>query len=269
MQGQGTFKVKAVKEGDKLRFVFEPGTIPVEGQLIVSMPHVSKTQPNVQQFDPSTLAGGEIASHGGVAIPMRDGATATIEVPGAAKTTFTLYGVEMWRATVVGAETDDTRPFIQNPKLTTPSKQLPIAMRFKWNLVADFVVSKGGSYLRGEVFSANVDQEFQFRHEDLYDCRLVPCAGADQPDVLVGQPLPGAVGGNSVRLKWPTYFPSACVVCYPKKTYLANIPYRQTFGTKEFTETISREELPLKDGAAVQGGVPDWMQYTITVKKLD
>lgn len=272
MQGKGAFRVDAVREGNKLRFCFEHGAIPVEGTLIVSMPHVSKTEPTVQQFDPNTLAGGDLESKAGVTIEMRDGATATIEVPGAAKTTFTLYGVEVWRVSVAGVETDNTRPFIQNPKLTGPAKELPIAMRFQWNLVGDIVLTgKGGNraYLRGEVFSASVEDQFQFENWDLYECRLVACPGADLPDVLVGQPLPGAVSGAAVRLKWPTYFPAECVVCIPKKSYLGKIPYRQTFGTKEFTETISREQLPLVDGAVVKGAVQDWMQYTITMTRLD
>ncbi len=272
MTGRGSFHVKGIKEGKNLRFWFERGNIPVEGTLTVNLPPVSETKPYVAAFDPHTIAPGGPELESGVTIELRDGATGAIEVPGVGKTTFTLYGVELWRVSVVGEETDRGQPFIQNDKLRNDSKQLPIAVQFKWKLIGEFtVIGKGSnrSFLNGQVFSALIDPVLLFEHDDLYKCQQEECSDVKNPDDLVSQTIGGSVSGNAVRLKWPEFFPVECIWCRPQKLYLGGLPYRATFGTKEFMERISREELPLADGNALNGGIQDWMKYTITLKKLN
>ena len=208
----------------------------------------------------------------GVTIELRDGATAAIEVPGVGKTTFTLYGVELWRVSVAGEETDKLRPNIQNEKLRNESKELPIAVKFKWKLVGEIAIIGSGSnrsYLNGQVFSIDVQPILIFNYDDLYRCESTECMDWTKEEALVGKSIGGTVTGNSVRLKWPDFFPLECIRCTPRKSYLGRIRYQQDFGTKEFTGAISREELPLVNGKVVRGGVLDWMQYTITLRKLD
>jgi hypothetical protein len=272
MKGRGSFLVRGIKEGKNLRFWFERGNIPAEGTLTVNMPHMSETKPNVVTFDPSTIAPGGPELERGVTIELRDGATGAIEVPGFGKTTFTLRGVELWRVNVIGEETDNVQPNIQNKKLRNESKELPIAMQFKWKLIGEFtVVGKGAnrSFLNGQVFSALIDPVLLFEHHDLYRCESEVCSEEKNPDDLVGESIGGSVSGNSVHLKWPAFFPVECLLCRPQYLYLGGLPYHAKFGTKEFMEKISREELPLVDGSTVNGGILDWMKYTITLKKLD
>lgn len=272
MKGQGTFVVKGVKEGKNLRFWFEQGNIPVKGTLTVSMPHISKTEPYETTFDPHNLAPGDPLPGNGVMIELRDGAAAAIDVPGAGKTTFSLYGVEIWRVSVVGEETDSLRPNIQNPKLTNESKELSVAVQFRWNLTGEFTVTgRSGSrrYLNGHIFSATVNPVLQFEHWDLYNCESIECVDERNPDDLEGKPIDGTVTGNSVRLRWPEFFSVECIRCIPIKTYLGRAAYRQEFSAKEFMDVISREELPLVDGNVVKGGILDWMRYTIILRKID
>jgi hypothetical protein len=272
MTGQGAFVVNGVKEGKNLRFWFERGNIPVKGTLTVSMPHISKTEPFETTFDPHTIAPGGPQLESGVTIELRDGATGAITVPGVGKTTFTLNGVELWRVSVVGEETDRGQPYIQNDKLRNDSKELPIAVQFKWKLIGEFtVIGKGSnrSYLNGQVFSALIDPLLLFDHGDLYLCVSEECNEYRNPDELVGQTIGGSVSGNKVRLKWPEFFPVECLLCRPQKLYLGGIPYHAKFGIKEFMERISMEDLPLTDGNVVNGSVQDWMRYTITLKKLN
>jgi len=272
MKGEGSFEVKGVKEGKNLRFWFEHGRIPVRGTLTVNIPPTSKTEPHVQTFDPHTLAPGGPELERGVTIELRDGATATIEVPGVGKTTFTLHGIELWRVSIVGEETDKYQPNIQNEKLRNESKELPIAVKFDWKLVGEFTVIGSGSnrsYLNGQVFSIDVQPILIFDHDDLYRCESTECMDWTKEGALVGKSIGGTVTGNSVRLKWPDFFPVECLRCTPRKSYLGRIRYQQNFGTKEFTGAISREELPLVNGKVVRGGVSDWMQYSITLRKLD
>jgi hypothetical protein len=184
LRGQGNFVAKGEKEGKNLRFWFEHRNIPMKGTLTISMPHISKREPYETTFDPHSLAPGDPLPRNGVMIELRDGATAAIDVPGAGKTDFSLYGVETWRVSVVGEETDNSRPYIQNPKLTNESKELPIAIRFQWNLVGEFTVAgrRGRRrYLNGQIFSATVVPVLQFKQGDLYRCEQYECTDRKNP----------------------------------------------------------------------------------------
>jgi hypothetical protein len=86
---------------------------------------------------------------------------------------------------------------------------------------------------------------------------------------LEGASINGKATGNSVRLKWPEFFPVECIMCIPIKKYLGRAEYRQEFGTKEFMEAISREELSLVDRNVVEREIQDWMRFTITLRKID
>jgi hypothetical protein len=236
------------------------------------MPHISQNKPYVSTFDPHTLAPGGPESESGVTIELRDGATGAIDIPGLGKTTFTLYGVEQWRVTVAGTETDKLQPFIKNDKLRNESKELPIAVRFEWKLVGEFsVIGRGTnrSFMDGSVFLATLNEALQFKYKELYDCRQEECNDRREIADLVGQSLGGSVSGNSVRIKWPQFFAVYCIWCRPLQLYLGGLPYRAKFEAREFMDRISREDLPLTDGRVVNGGEQDWMKYKITLKKLN
>jgi len=272
LKGQGSFVVNGVKEGKNLRFWFERSNIPVKGTLTISMPHMSETKPYVTTFDPYSIAPGGPELERGVTMELRDGATGAIDIPGAGKTTFTLRGVELWRVSVVGEETDRDQPFIQNKKLRNTSKELPIAVQFKWKLVGEFtVIGKGAnrSFFDGQIFLASVDNVLLFKYDELYSCDSEDCKESKNPEDLVGQSIGGAITGNVLRVKWPEFFPVECILCRPLQLYLGGLPYRAKFGTIEFMDKISREELPLTDGKVVRGGIQDWMKYAITLKKLN
>jgi hypothetical protein len=272
LRGRGSFNVKGIKEGKNLRFWFERGNIPIEGTLTVSLPNMSQKKPYVSTFDPHTLAPGGPELERGVTIELRDGAIGSIDIAGMGKTTFTLYGVELWRVSVVGTEADKVQPNIQNKKLRNESKELPIAMQFEWKLAGEFsVIGRGSnrSFIDGSVFLATLNEALQFKYGELYDCKQEACN--DQRDIadLVGLSLEGSVSGNTVRIKWPEFFAVYCISCRPLQLYLGGLPYRAKFEAREFIDRISREDLPLADGRVVNGGVQDWLKYTITLRKLN
>ena len=269
VKGEGTFTVRGVKKGKNLRFWIEPGSIPLKGTITTTTPLGTEKAPYETTFDPSCFAVGKLETNSGVVIELRDGANREINHQNTGKTEFFLYGVEFWRVSVAGEETDDLHPSIKNPRL---DRKLPIAVTFKWNLAAEFTVAgKGGNrrYLDGNVFSVNVVPVFEFEYWNLYTCRMLDyCSGRDEPEVLLGKPISGKVAGGSVHLKWPEFFPLECVLCTPAKSYLGKVPYRERFGTKEFLYTVSKKALPLVSGNVVRGGIKDWMRFTVTLKRL-
>ncbi|MBD3412850.1 MAG: hypothetical protein GF421_00265 [Candidatus Aminicenantes bacterium] len=270
VKGQGTFIVKGVKKGKNLRFWIEHGHIPLKGTITTSTPIGTEKKLYENTFDPASLAIGKLETQSGVVIELRDGASTEIIHQNRGKTFFTLYGVEFWRVNVVGQETDVLHPPIENPRL---DRKLPIAMTFKWDLVGELTIAgKGGNrrYLNGNVFSAKVVPVFEFEHWDLYKCEMLDyCSGRKDPDVLLGESIPGNVTGGSVHLTWPGFFPVECVLCTPAKSYLGKVPYREKFGTIEFLSAVSKKALPLINGKVVRGGIQDWMRFTVTLTKID
>lgn len=268
VKGRGQFKVKGVREGKNLRFWFERGSIPLKGTVITSTPLGTERSPYESTFDPAGFAVGKPGAKNGVVIELREGASAEVVHQNSGKTTFTLCGIEVWRVSVTGEEMDNRRPYIRNKRL---EQELPIAVTFQWKLIGEFTIAGKGrnrKYLEGSIFSAAINPVYKFNHWNIYKCEFRDCPGRKNPDDLIGQPINGSVSGGSVQLKWPKFISAACVWCAPTKSYLGKIPYRQEFGTGEFTYKISQKMLPLVNGKVVRGGIHDWMRFTITLKKI-
>ncbi len=281
LKGEGQFEVVGETEGKFLRFYFKHGNIPCKGEIIVNAPAPMGTQkePYEDNFDPHVLAPGV---QPGAKIELKDGATGTFNfgpesyVGGTQtaswKTDFTLDGAELWRVAVEGEEIDTTQSPIKNSKLKNKSKELPIAMQYKWKLVGEFsIIGKGSArqYYEGQVFSANIEPVMQFEHGDLYRVEEIKREDKWDPDDLIGQAIGGKVNGNAVQLKWPEFNTLERYVCIPRMTYLGKVPHRPNFESKEFIGYISREKLPLVDGQVVTGSQSNWLKYKITLKKLD
>ncbi len=281
LKGEGPLEVVGETEGKYLKFYFKHRNIPCKGEIIVNYPAPMGTQkePYEDSLDPHVIAPGE---NPGAKIELKDGATATFGfgpqsyVGGRQsvswKTDFTLDGAELWRVAVEGEEIDTTQSPIRNSKLKNASKELPIAMQYKWKLIAEFsVIGKGSSrqYYEGEVFSANIDPVIQFEHWDLYRVEKMQRDDDWDQDDLIGQPIGGKVNGSTVQLKWPEFNALERFVCIPRMTYLGKVPHRPNFESKEFIGYISREELPLVDGQVVTGSQSNWLKYKITLTKID
>jgi hypothetical protein len=281
LKGEGPLDVVGETEGKFLRFYFKHRNIPCKGEIIVNAPAPVGTQkePYEDNFDPHVLAPGE---QPGAKIELKDGATGTFSfgpqsyVGGRQNvswtTDFTLDGAELWRVAVEGEEIDTTQSPIRNSKLKNESKELPIAMRYKWRLVGEFaLIGKGSArqYYEGQIFSANIDPVMQFEHWDLYRVEKMQRDDDWDQDDLIGQPIGGKVSGDTVQLKWPVFDAPERFVCIPKMTYLGKVPHRPNFESKEFIGYISREKLPLVDGHVVSGSQSDWLKYKITLTKLD
>jgi hypothetical protein len=280
LKGEGTFEVVGKTEGKYLRFYFKHKNIPCKGEIVVTAPAPMGTQkePYEDNFDPHVIAPGE---QPGAKIELKDGATGTFNFGPKSyaggkqnvswKTDFTLDGVELWRVAIEGEEIDTTQSPIKNSKLQNKSKELPIAMQYKWKLVGDFsVIGKGSArqYYEGQISSADIIPLIQFKHVDLYRIEKLARENEWNPDDLVGLSIGGKVTGNTVQLKWPEFNAPEYYVCIPAKSYLGNVPYRPIFESKEFVGYISKEKLPLVNGQVINGGMSDWLKYKITLTKL-
>lgn len=281
LKGEGNLEVVGKTEGKYLKFYFEHNDIPCKGEIVVNAPAPMGTvkEPYEDQFDPHVIAPGQ---EPGAKIELKDGATGTFRfgpesyVGGRQNvswnTDFTLDGAEMWRVSVKGEEIDRTQSPIKNKRLKNESKELPIAMKYEWELAGEFtVIGKGSArqYYDGYVFSAVINPVFQFEHWDLYRIEKMQRADDWDQNDLVSQPIAGKVSGNSVQLRWPEFDAPEHYVCIPNKSYLGKVPYRPVFESKEFIGYISMEKLPLVDGQVVTGGMSDWLKYTIKLIKLD
>ena len=281
LKGEGPLEVVGETEGKYLKFYFKHRDIPCKGEIIVNYPAPMGTQkePFESSLDPHVIAPGKDP---GAKIELKDGATATFAfgpqgyVGGRQtfswKTDFTLDGAELWRVAVEGEETDTTQSPIRNKKLQNKSKELPIAMQYKWRLVGEFaLIGKGSArqYYEGQVFSANIDPVIQFEHWDLYRVEKVQRDDDWDQDDLIGQSIGGKVSGNTVQLEWPVIDAPERYVCIPTKSYLGKVPHRPKFESREFIGYISREKLPLVDGQVLTGSQSNWLKYRITLTKLD
>jgi len=268
VKGQGDFVLKGERKGKNLRFWIEPGSILLKGTLITSSPLGTEKKPYENTFDPSCFAIGKPESNTGVLIELRDGALTEVKHQGQGKTTFSLHGVETWRIGITGEEIDNIRPHIENSRL---DQDLPVSVKFKWNLVGEFtVIGKSGNrrYLEGTIFSAKVVPVLQFEHWDLYRCDFTISQNKKDPEDLIGKSIGGKVTGNSVRLQWDYFDYTECVLCTPAKSYLKKGMYRQDFVSREFMNALSKEELPLVDGKVINRRIRDWLRFSITLKKI-
>lgn len=283
---EANFKVTAAVKAGKLEFWFESKPIELKGTISVLAPAPAGTitEPYTLDFNPASVAPGPPAV---TAIEMKDGAVKTVDyskfptvspvMSGAM--VFTLNEVEEWRVLVTGKEIDMLQPPITNKALKPPNTKLSVMVGFEWNLAGVFYIVGGKSspsYYEGSVFSASYQASIYFDFQDLYRCFFLPggkqaeemsAIGERRLTELDGRPIAGQVKSGSVKLTWPEYFPEECVRCKPIKTFLGKAFYTKTFGTKEFLYKISGEALPLKDGTAVNGGIPDWMSYKIVLHR--
>jgi hypothetical protein len=280
LKGQGPLNVVGETEGKHLKFYFKHQEIVCKGEIVVTAPAPMGTfkEPYEDSFDPHVLAPGQ---EPGAKIELKDGATGQFRYGPQSfaggkqnvtwKTDFTLDGAEMWRIVVEGEETDTTQSPIRNKRLKNESKELPIAMQYKWKLIGEFaLIGKGSSrqFYEGQIFSANIDTVIQFDHWDLYRVEKMQRDDDWDQEDLTGQPIGGKVNGNTVQLKWPEFDALERYVCIPNKSYLGKVPHRPNFESKEFIGYISGEKLPLVDGQVVTGGHSDWLKYKITLTKL-
>jgi hypothetical protein len=280
LKGEGPLEVVGETEGKFLRFYFKHGSIPCKGEITVNAPAPMGTykEPYEDSFDPHVLAPGE---QPGMKIELKDGATGTFsfgpESYGGGvqiiswKTDFTLDGAELWRVGIEGEEIDTTQLPIKNSKLQSKNKELPVAVKYKWQLIGEFTILRKGSarqYYEGQVFSVEIDHDILFDQLDLYRWAKTPCKATWTKEDFAGQPIDGEVSGNYVRLKWPEFHPRECYSLIPRKSYLGQLRFRREFDSAEFIGYISREELPLVDGQVITGGMSDWLKYKITLTKL-
>lgn len=281
LKGEGSFALVGETEGKFLRFYFEHGDIPCKGELIVTAPAPMGTQkePYEDRFDPHVLAPGE---QPGVKIELKDGATETFtygpeDYAGGSQTAswttiFGLDGAELWRIEVEGEEIDTTEPPIKNSKIQSKNKELPVALKYKWELVGEFtLLGKGNArkYYYGSVSSARITHEMLFDQDDLYRWARTPCKETWQQGDLVGQAIGGKLSGDFVRLKWPDFHPKECYSFIPQKSYLGQQRFPRVFNSGEFMGYCSSLDLFLLDGQVSTGAVSDWMKYKISLKKLD
>ena len=187
---------------------------------------------------------------------------------------------ENWLVNVEGWEIDKMRPPITYKAMSQPEKKLPIQVTFDWKLQGKFrlvKIKKSKTYESGTITQAALTPTIVFNSPDLYRCYIASSKGEKTPYKILSLldcVLEGKLSGNFVQLTWPPYPSEAYVICTPQKTYLGKVPYQQQFGSEDFMFMLSRERLPLKDGAIVTGGLrgatelKDWLQYKITLKKI-
>ncbi|MBD3413196.1 MAG: hypothetical protein GF421_02040 [Candidatus Aminicenantes bacterium] len=280
LKGKGDIQVKGKKNGNYMNFWFEHGNIPCKGIITINYPPPMGTekQDYVDDFDPHTLAPGTAP---GWEIELKDGAEKVVDYGAmplnpspqefSGQTTFRLYGIESWRVGIKGEEIDTLQPFIDNPRLKATTGELPISMKFTWNLIVEFTtLGKGASrtYNDGFIFYSILDHALVFEHEDLYRCTEKNCGGSQDKD-LTGEKLNGKASGNTVQLQWPKYTPIKCVTCAPRLLgKLGETVYDRKFKSSEFLFSLSSEKLPLEDGKVINRSKGNWMKYKITITKI-
>jgi len=282
LKGQGDLIVKGNKKGRYLNFWFEHEKIPCKGTITIHYPPPMGTEKKeyIDDFDPHTLAPGEAP---GWEIELKDGAEKIVDYSSmpvktapqniSGKTTFHLDGIENWRVSVKGEETDTIQAPIDNPRLKATTGELPINMKFTWNLIAEFsTLGKGASrtYYDGYVFSSILEHFLIFEYDDLYKCSEKECKGTQDLDIdFTGEKINGKISGNNVQLKWPNHVPLTCVTCVPLSIgKLGEKVYERTFKSSEFLLSLSSEKIPLEDGKVINRSKGDWMKYKITLIKL-
>ena len=283
LKGQGSIQAKAKKKGSYLNFWFEHGEIPCKGIMTLTYPPPigTKKEEFVQNFDPHTLAQRSYDdSFTYFDIELKDGAEKVVDYSSmpqtpqafSGKTTFYLAGIETWRISITGEEIDNLQPYIDNPFLKETLGKLPIAMKFNWNLVAEFsTLGKGASrsYYDGNIYSFDLDPGIIFQHNDLYRCTQEECEDSPNKD-FNGERINGNVSGNTVQLQWPQYVPLRCAVCVPLSIgKLGEKVYERTFKSSEFLPSLCLEKIPLQHGKVINRTKGDFLKYKITLIKVE
>ena len=183
--------------------------------------------------------------------------------------------MEKWQVNVEGWETDNLRPPIKFKAPNKPEIEIPISVTVDWKLQATFDLAKTKNsriFKGGGIAQAAVTPKILMDRPDLCTCSLTNCPGKTGPpdaSKLASCPFTyGEVKGNNVQLTWPEFSTETCVFCVPYRSYSGKVSYKHEFGGKNFMFWLSRELLPLKDGAIVTGRLPTWMDYKITLKKI-
>lgn len=179
---------------------------------------------------------------------------------------------EEWLMSVDGQETD-TNPEAIGSTIAPASLQLP-TVTFNWNLGAKIRVRKRKGVRTLEdtmVTRFDLAPKLIFDPNLPYRCDFTPCQGGnsyDQAPKYVGLLITGRLQGDSVGVTWPGLASQACVQLIKKGGSGANLPLRFSYGSKDFTEKVSHELLPLKDGASKTGNMGKALTYKVTLKKL-
>jgi hypothetical protein len=182
---------------------------------------------------------------------------------------------EDWLMSVEGKETDGHGQSLGSPLNSTPTGFQPPSVAFDWGLGAKLRVRKRkGVRTVQEAILTRFDlvPSLILDPQSTYRCDLVPCQGDnayDKAKNLVGLAIAGKIQGQAVSVQWP-YFPArACVMLTPKGSSGNKVVLRREYGSKEFTDQVGRESLPLRDGASKTGSLGKWLTYRITLKKVD
>jgi hypothetical protein len=182
---------------------------------------------------------------------------------------------EEWLVTVRGRERSPVPVSVEYEERDKSPQVLMLDVEFDWQLEGRFVLTRRKgvrSYSEGVITAFIQTPRLLVEPSDVFRCQLAPaCEGrnvTEEMGRLASLFLLGQLQGQSVKLAWPDCPSLACVLCTPLKSWAGKTAQRKKFGTSEFIKRVSGESIPLKDGAVRTGGIPDWLTYQITVRKL-
>lgn len=194
--------------------------------------------------------------------------TVKVEVDFAAEET------EDWLLSVEGQETDANGQDLGSPLAADTLKSQPPAVAFDWGLGAKLRARKRKGIRTLEAATiTKFDQapKLVFDPQSPYTCGFIPCPGGnayEKANAFVGMLASGSIQGETVNVRWPHLPAQACLTLTPKGSSSTKKVLRREYGSKEFTDEVSRVILPLKDGATKTGNLGKWLTYKLTLKKL-
>ncbi len=181
---------------------------------------------------------------------------------------------EDWLLSVEGKETDTTPSILGPLDAGAKLKPGPLSVEFNWSLAAKVTTRKRKgtrTFLEAIVTRFVQTPNLIYQAGDPYRYDLVPCQGQDtsaQASKMVGMALSGDIQGDTLGIKWPFLPARACVRGTRLKSSGGPAAPRKELGSQEFTERVSGERLPLRDGAAKTGSIKGLATYKITLKKF-
>jgi hypothetical protein len=182
--------------------------------------------------------------------------------------------IESWLLSVEGKERDETPSILGPSDAGAKLKPGPLSVEFDWSLAAKVTTRKRKgvrTFLDAVVTRFVQTPSLIYQADDPYRYDFVPCEGQDtsaQASAMVGLAVSGDVEGATLGVKWPFLPARACVRGTRLKSSGGPLTPRKELGSQEFIEQVSRERLPLKDGAAKTGGLGKWLTYKVSLKKL-